>query len=43
MLGVVSVGTQVSKPYPFGPALAIGGFIAMFLLPNWLVISPPLH
>lgn len=36
ILGVVSVGTSVSKPYPFGPALAAGGFIAMFLLPNWL-------
>ena len=36
LLGVVSVGTQVSKPYPFGPALAAGGFLAMFLVPNWL-------
>lgn len=35
-LGVVSAGTHVSKPYPFGPALAAGGLIAMFLLPNWL-------
>lgn len=36
LLGMVSVGTQVSKPFPFGPALAIGGFIAMFLIPWWL-------
>ncbi len=36
LIGVVSVGTRVSRPYPFGPALAAGGFIAMFLLPRWL-------
>jgi leader peptidase (prepilin peptidase) / N-methyltransferase len=39
LLGVVSVGTQVSKPYPFGPALAAGGLIGIFLLPNWLYLS----
>ncbi len=33
LLGMVSVGTRVSKPFPFGPALALGGFIAMFLIP----------
>jgi prepilin signal peptidase PulO-like enzyme (type II secretory pathway) len=43
MIAVVSVGTQVSKPYPFGPALAMGGLIAMFLLPNWISMAPPLH
>jgi leader peptidase (prepilin peptidase)/N-methyltransferase len=30
LLGVVSVGTRVSKPFPFGPALAIGGIVAIF-------------
>jgi prepilin signal peptidase PulO-like enzyme (type II secretory pathway) len=39
LLGLVSVGTRVSKPYPFGPALAAGGFIAIFLLPNWVYLS----
>jgi prepilin signal peptidase PulO-like enzyme (type II secretory pathway) len=39
LLGVVSVGTRVSKPYPFGPALAAGGMIAIFLLPNWVYLS----
>jgi leader peptidase (prepilin peptidase)/N-methyltransferase len=37
LLAVVSIGTRVSKPYPFGPALAAGGFVAMFLLPNWSI------
>lgn len=36
LLGLVSVGTQVSKPFPFGPPLAFGGFVAMFLIPYWL-------
>lgn len=36
LMGLVSVGTRVSKPFPFGPALALGGFIAMFLIPYWL-------
>lgn len=36
LLGMVSVGTRVSKPFPFGPALALGAFIAMFLVPRWL-------
>lgn len=36
LLGVVSVGTRVSKPFPFGPALALGGFVSMFLIPYWL-------
>jgi prepilin signal peptidase PulO-like enzyme (type II secretory pathway) len=39
LIGVVSVGTRVSKPYPFGPALAAGGLIAIFLLPNWVYLS----
>jgi prepilin signal peptidase PulO-like enzyme (type II secretory pathway) len=39
LIGVVSIGTRVSKPYPFGPALAAGGFIAIFLLPNWVYLS----
>jgi prepilin signal peptidase PulO-like enzyme (type II secretory pathway) len=30
LLGIVSVGTRVSKPFPFGPALAIGGIAAIF-------------
>jgi prepilin signal peptidase PulO-like enzyme (type II secretory pathway) len=30
ILAVVSVGTRVSKPFPFGPALAIGGLAAVF-------------
>lgn len=38
LMAVVSVGTQVSKPYPFGPALALGGLFAIFLLPNWLYL-----
>ena len=36
LIGMVLVGTRVSKPFPFGPALALGGFIAMFLIPYWL-------
>ena len=36
LLGMVSVGTRVSKPFPFGPALAFGAFVAMFLIPKWL-------
>lgn len=36
MIGTVVVGTRVSKPFPFGPALALGGFVAMFLIPYWL-------
>lgn len=39
LLGVVVTGTKVSKPYPFGPALAAGGFISIFLLPNWLYLN----
>lgn len=35
LLGTVIVGSKVSKPFPFGPALALGGFVAMFLIPNW--------
>src|SRR5205085_6926611 len=27
LLGIVSIGTRVSKPFPFGPALAIGGLV----------------
>jgi prepilin signal peptidase PulO-like enzyme (type II secretory pathway) len=36
LIGMVKVGTRVSKPFPFGPALALGGFAAMFLIPYWL-------
>lgn len=36
LLGTVMIGKQVSKPFPFGPALAAGGFIAMFFIPYWL-------
>jgi prepilin signal peptidase PulO-like enzyme (type II secretory pathway) len=36
LIGIVRVGTHVSKPYPFGPALAAGGMVAIFFLPNWL-------
>ncbi len=36
LLGMILVGTRVSKPFPFGPALALGGLIAMFLIPYWL-------
>jgi prepilin signal peptidase PulO-like enzyme (type II secretory pathway) len=36
LIGMIKVGTRVSKPYPFGPALAAGGLIAIFFLPNWL-------
>ncbi|MBY0356718.1 MAG: prepilin peptidase [Candidatus Obscuribacterales bacterium] len=36
LLGIISVGSQVSKPFPFGPALALGGFVAIFLIPFWL-------
>lgn len=36
LIGLVRVGSRVSKPFPFGPALALGGFIAMFLIPYWL-------
>jgi prepilin signal peptidase PulO-like enzyme (type II secretory pathway) len=39
MIGVVTVGTKVSKPFPFGPALALGGLIAMFLIPHWIPLS----
>jgi leader peptidase (prepilin peptidase)/N-methyltransferase len=28
--GVVAAGPKEPKPFPFGPALAIGGFVAMF-------------
>lgn len=33
LLGLISVGTRVSKPFPFGPALAAGGFAAIFWNP----------
>ncbi len=33
LLGIVSVGTKVSKPFPFGPALAAGGAAAIFWNP----------
>lgn len=36
LLAMVLTGTRVSKPYPFGPALAAGGMVAIFFLPNWL-------
>jgi leader peptidase (prepilin peptidase) / N-methyltransferase len=28
--GVLSAGNREQKPFPFGPALAVGGFVAMF-------------
>lgn len=34
LVGVVSVGTRVSKPFPFGPALAFGGLVAVFWKPG---------
>ncbi len=36
LIGMIMVGTRVSKPFPFGPALALGGFVAMFLIPYYL-------
>lgn len=39
MIGIVTVGTKVSKPFPFGPALALGGLVAMFLVPHWIPLS----
>ncbi len=33
LIGVVSIGTRVSKPFPFGPALAAGGVTAIFWNP----------
>ncbi|HEY9870578.1 MAG TPA: prepilin peptidase [Candidatus Obscuribacterales bacterium] len=33
VMGIVSVGTRVSKPFPFGPALAAGGVVAIFWNP----------
>ena len=35
LLGTIMIGRKVSKPFPFGPALALGGFVAMFLIPFW--------
>ncbi len=29
-LGVIIAGSKISKPFPFGPALAAGGFLAIF-------------
>jgi prepilin signal peptidase PulO-like enzyme (type II secretory pathway) len=39
-LGVIAAGPQDAQPFPFGPALALGGFVAMFYhvnyaLPRW--------
>lgn len=39
MIGIVTVGTRVSKPFPFGPALALGGMIALFLIPHWIPLE----
>ncbi len=33
LLGVIIAGSKISKPFPFGPALAIGGFVAIFQKP----------
>jgi prepilin signal peptidase PulO-like enzyme (type II secretory pathway) len=30
LLGIIVSGTRASKPFPFGPALAFGAFVAMF-------------
>jgi prepilin signal peptidase PulO-like enzyme (type II secretory pathway) len=40
LIGMVRVGTRVSKPFPFGPALALGGFVAIFVIPFWLPYEP---
>ena len=39
MIGIVTVGTRVSKPFPFGPALALGGMLALFLIPHWIPLQ----
>lgn len=39
LLGVVSVGSAVSKPFPFGPALAAGAFLAIFWNPIGALLS----
>ena len=33
LLGVIIAGSKISKPFPFGPALAAGAFIAIFREP----------
>jgi prepilin signal peptidase PulO-like enzyme (type II secretory pathway) len=40
MMGFVAVGTRVSKPYPFGPALAMGAFVAIFVDPAGILAQP---
>ncbi len=32
LLGLLGSGTKISKPFPFGPALAIGGVIAIMII-----------
>lgn len=39
LVGVISVGSRVSRPFPFGPALAAGAFIAMFCEPIGILYS----
>ncbi|MBI4532918.1 MAG: hypothetical protein HY711_03140, partial [Candidatus Melainabacteria bacterium] len=39
LLGVVSVGTRVSKPFPFGPALCLGAVVAIFWDPVGAMLS----
>lgn len=30
VFGIIATGPSVPKPFPFGPSLAVGGFVAMF-------------
>lgn len=39
LLGIISVGTKVSKPFPFGPALAAGAVAAIFWDPVGSLLS----
>jgi len=34
LLGVMASGSKVSKPFPFGPALAAGAALAIFTNPK---------
>lgn len=36
LLGLIFTGTRVSKPFPFGPALALGAFAVIFYPGTWL-------
>lgn len=39
LLGIISVGTRVSKPFPFGPALAVGALVAIYWDPIGLLFK----